>query len=186
MGNRMGARPAQTAASPFQSRSRPALSRRTESCAPRGLICALSCAELSATQCGSCMSGLRSCRCAPLWHSSVPRKRSIAARAGAVLAGFQHGHTWSIALMAQWQTSTSRWSAAERLGWLSVGLGLTALLVVSLRYKPGRMRGGAPDLYFDRTVIVNKTPRECYDYWRDLRNIANFTHRLETVTPLDE
>ncbi|MDB6159277.1 MAG: hypothetical protein JWO04_2983 [Gammaproteobacteria bacterium] len=44
----------------------------------------------------------------------------------------------------------------------------------------------APDIYLDRTIIVNKTPRECYDYWRDLRNIANFTHRLETVAPLDE
>jgi uncharacterized membrane protein len=44
----------------------------------------------------------------------------------------------------------------------------------------------APDTYFDRTIIVNKSPRECYDYWRDLRNVANFTVRLENVIPLDE
>jgi uncharacterized membrane protein len=44
----------------------------------------------------------------------------------------------------------------------------------------------APDIYIDRTIIVNKTPQECYDYWRDLRNVASFTQRLEKVTPLDE
>lgn len=172
--------------------------------------------------------------------------------------------------MAQWQTSVSRWPVAESLGWLSVGLGLTALfaprqvsrltgldrhglirlvgarelasgaglltqsnkipwlwarvagdvidlaalglahtstargrsraigaaavvaaiaaadLAASVQYTAKRSRAGAPDLYFDRTIIVNRTPRECYDYWRDLRNVARFTQRLERVTPLDE
>lgn len=67
-----------------------------------------------------------------------------------------------------------------------VGAIAAADLAASLRYAPLRAREAAPDLYFDRTIIVNRTPRECYDYWRDLRNVANFTRRLERVVPLDE
>jgi uncharacterized membrane protein len=90
--------------------------------------------------------------------------------------------------MAQWRISRFRRSrpSPQSLVWLSVGLGVAAIAAVGLVYLQKRPRGGAPDLYFDRTIIVNKTPRECYDYWRDLRNIANFTRRLERVTPLDE
>lgn len=82
--------------------------------------------------------------------------------------------------------SGSEWPTAGTLGWISVGLGVAVLLAVGLRRTAPYPRGRAPDLYVDRTLVVNKTARECYDYWRDLRNIANFTQRLERVVPLDE
>src|SRR5476651_2069467 len=45
MGNRIGARPVQKAASPFHKRSRPCASRSAKSWAPKGWISALSCGE---------------------------------------------------------------------------------------------------------------------------------------------
>jgi uncharacterized membrane protein len=45
---------------------------------------------------------------------------------------------------------------------------------------PGR--AASPDVYVDRTVIVNKTPQECYDFWKDLTNIPRFSSRVKTVT----
>jgi uncharacterized membrane protein len=48
----------------------------------------------------------------------------------------------------------------------------------------GIIRGHAtaPDVYVDRTVIINKTPQECYEFWKDLTNIPRFTPRLRSVT----
>jgi uncharacterized membrane protein len=49
-----------------------------------------------------------------------------------------------------------------------------------------RASASRPDIFIDRTLVVNKSARECYDFWRDLSNITRFTRRLEKVTPLDE
>src|SRR5260221_3747290 len=57
VGNRIGARPAQTAGSPSHSRSRPLWSLNTESCAPKGLTSTWSSAELKGTH-GFCWSAM--------------------------------------------------------------------------------------------------------------------------------
>lgn len=48
----------------------------------------------------------------------------------------------------------------------------------------GRLPGRAasPDVYVDRTVIVNKTPQECYEFWKNLSNVPRFSTRVKTVT----
>jgi uncharacterized membrane protein len=42
------------------------------------------------------------------------------------------------------------------------------------------------DAYLEASVIVNKTPEECYAFWRDLNNLPRFTRSLESVTVIDE
>src|ERR1700722_7519171 len=54
----MGARPAQTAGSPFQRRSRPLPSRSTDRCAPNGFTAALNCGECKEIH-SVCWSGMR-------------------------------------------------------------------------------------------------------------------------------
>jgi uncharacterized membrane protein len=33
---------------------------------------------------------------------------------------------------------------------------------------------------------VNKTPQECYDFWRDLNHLPHFIQRLNSITVLDD
>ncbi len=84
--------------------------------------------------------------------------------------------------------SRQRGSGAARAASTAVVAAITAADVVaavahqrtSLQASPSR------DVYLERSIIVNKTPRECYDWWRDLRNMPRFTRNLERVIPLDE
>lgn len=41
---------------------------------------------------------------------------------------------------------------------------------------------GAPDLYIERTLIVNKAPHECYEFWRDCGNLPQFIAHVQSVT----
>ncbi len=75
--------------------------------------------------------------------------------------------------------------AAAVVGAIAVA-DLAAGLTYTRRSSLARETAADPNVYLDRTIIVNKTPRECYDYWRDLRNVARFTLRLEKVVPVDE
>jgi uncharacterized membrane protein len=96
------------------------------------------------------------------------------------------GDVIDLAALALGHTPTSR-GRAKAMSAAAVVAAITAAdVAATLQYSRGRATRAAPDVYFDRTIIVNKTPRECYDYWRDLRNLANFTVRLEKVIPLDE
>ena len=86
--------------------------------------------------------------------------------------------------LASWE----RDSAAARAASTAVVAAITAADVAAavahqstnLQVSPTR------DVYLERSIIVNKTPRECYDWWRDLRNMPRFTRNLQKVTPLDE
>lgn len=40
--------------------------------------------------------------------------------------------------------------------------------------------------YVESTVIVNKSPQECYQFWRDLSNLPKFSALVESVAPIDE
>lgn len=59
-------------------------------------------------------------------------------------------------------------------------------VAVSLRYRQAAASAPAADLLIDRTVIVNKTPQECYEFWRDLSHLPHFMQRINSVTVLDE
>ena len=49
-----------------------------------------------------------------------------------------------------------------------------------------RAAKGASEQLIEHTVGVNKSPQECYDFWRDVSNLAKFSPMLEKVTALDE
>jgi uncharacterized membrane protein len=42
------------------------------------------------------------------------------------------------------------------------------------------------DAYLEASVIVNKTPDECYAFWRDVRNLPKFTRSLESIAVIDD
>ena len=44
---------------------------------------------------------------------------------------------------------------------------------------------GAPDAFVTSSVIVGKSARECYDFWRDPSNLTRISRMVESVTVLD-
>jgi|SRR5581483_7275631 len=62
----------------------------------------------------------------------------------------------------------------------------TALQRTSFTTSPFKAaRGASPDVYLERTILVNKSQEECYAFWREFRNMTRFSPRLESVTHLD-
>jgi uncharacterized membrane protein len=95
------------------------------------------------------------------------------------------GDAMDLAVLGLAHTGTQR-GRSRAIGAAAVVAAIAAADVAASLLDSRRAARVAPDIYIDRTIIVNKTPRECYDYWRDLHNVAKFTDRLEKVTPLDE
>jgi uncharacterized membrane protein len=42
------------------------------------------------------------------------------------------------------------------------------------------------EVLVEHTVSVNKTPQECYAFWRDVSNLSKFSPMLESVTKIDD
>ena len=96
------------------------------------------------------------------------------------------GDAIDLAVLATAHRGTSR-DRSRTLSAAAVVAAITAADVAAgLRHSNLRRGYVAPDVYIERSIIVNKTPEECYNFWRDLRNIPSFTRRLEKVTPIDE
>jgi uncharacterized membrane protein len=97
------------------------------------------------------------------------------------------GDAIDLAVLATAHGQTQR-GRSRALGTAAVVAAITAAdVAASLRQSKFRRDDVAPDgVCIDRNIVVNKTPQECYAYWRDLRNIAYFTRGLREVTPLDE
>jgi uncharacterized membrane protein len=49
-----------------------------------------------------------------------------------------------------------------------------------------RAAKGEREMLIEHTIGVNRTPQECYTFWREVSNLAKFSPMIETVTPLDE
>jgi uncharacterized membrane protein len=49
-----------------------------------------------------------------------------------------------------------------------------------------RMARKAEEKIVEHTVGVNRSPEECYAFWRDVANLPKFSAMLEKVTPIDE
>jgi uncharacterized membrane protein len=84
--------------------------------------------------------------------------------------------------------SAPRGGRGARAAGTAVVAAITAADVAAAIAYPRTSSQASPsrDVYLERSIIVNKPPRECYDWWRDLRNMPRFTRNLEKVTPLDE
>jgi len=42
------------------------------------------------------------------------------------------------------------------------------------------------DLYFETSIATNKSPEECYRFWRDFENLPRFMGSLQSVKSIDE
>jgi uncharacterized membrane protein len=74
---------------------------------------------------------------------------------------------------------------------LALVAGVTAADVsASLRYtsksRGQQSRRLSAEDYLERSTVINKSPQECYDYWRDLRNVPRFMQTIEGVAVIDE
>lgn len=51
-----------------------------------------------------------------------------------------------------------------------------------------RVRSSAapPDIYLERSILVNKSPEECYAFWRDFTNLARFIARVASIRAVGE
>lgn len=58
----------------------------------------------------------------------------------------------------------------------------------SLRHMASsRARASGPaEAYLERSIVVNKSPQECYAFWRDVGNLPRFTPMLRSVVALDD
>ena len=45
---------------------------------------------------------------------------------------------------------------------------------------------GRTDIYLERSIAINKSPEECYRFWRSFENLPRFMQSLESVRQLDE
>jgi uncharacterized membrane protein len=50
----------------------------------------------------------------------------------------------------------------------------------------GRSAGSAPDALVTSSVIVGKSPQECYEFWRNVSNMTRISPMVESVTVLDD
>lgn len=59
--------------------------------------------------------------------------------------------------------------------------GVTALEAVFVRRWKAAARAVEPVLRFSASTAINRSPRECYQYWRNLENLPRFLKRLKSV-----
>jgi uncharacterized membrane protein len=71
---------------------------------------------------------------------------------------------------------------------LAMVAGITALDVYTAVQFTDRRRlplpvslGGQTDVYVEKSMAVNKSPAECYQFWRNVENLPRFMEHLESV-----
>ncbi|MDB5798945.1 MAG: hypothetical protein JWP36_2847 [Paucimonas sp.] len=69
--------------------------------------------------------------------------------------------------------------------------GVTVLDLLSSVQQTRRERKQGPveesnELYVETAIAINKTPRECYDFWRNFENLPRFMEHLEAVKVHDD
>jgi uncharacterized membrane protein len=79
----------------------------------------------------------------------------------------------------------------NRLAWTAAVAGITVLGAVAStrsgnRGKTTGIEGAAGDVYVDRALTVNRSPDECYRFWRDFENFPRFMQHLESVVVMSE
>jgi uncharacterized membrane protein len=75
--------------------------------------------------------------------------------------------------------------------WAGIGFGLACAGTAwwmrqraSARGEQSATRGTEP--FVEQSMTVNRSPEECYEFWRNVTNHPKFARMLESVTPIDE
>ena len=76
------------------------------------------------------------------------------------------------------------------MGALAAVAAITALDVAASLRETSRQRSApllrAREPLVEHTIIVGKSPQDCYAFWRNVSNLAKFSPMLQSVTALDE
>lgn len=64
--------------------------------------------------------------------------------------------------------------------------GVTALEAVLAQRWKAASRASEPVLRFSASVAINRSPRECYLYWRNLENLPRFLKRVKSVQACED
>lgn len=101
------------------------------------------------------------------------------------------GDTMDLLVLGAAAGSSQRSTRARSLISLALVAGVTAAdVAASVRQSRRRITKGRTasltDGYLERSVIVNRSPQECYAYWRDFGNLPNFMRMIDAVTDLGD
>lgn len=90
------------------------------------------------------------------------------------------GDVVDLAVLAASNSSSRR---SRTVGTAAVVAAITAAdIVAAVQHSRARRTAAPSEVYVDHTIIVNKSPQECYAFWRQLDNIPRFSRRLRAVT----
>jgi uncharacterized membrane protein len=79
-----------------------------------------------------------------------------------------------------------------RIAWAAAAVaGIAALDAMATARRGKRERttgieGASGDVYVDRALTVNRSPDECYRFWRDFENFPRFMQHLESVVVMSD
>jgi uncharacterized membrane protein len=102
------------------------------------------------------------------------------------------GDAMDLALIGSAALRPSNPGRGRAIGALAVVGAISALDVAASVRQTRRMRqGGEPvtgghEAFVEQSLIINKSPQECYAYWRDLSNLPRFMRMLQSITIKDE
>lgn len=79
----------------------------------------------------------------------------------------------------------------KRLAWIAAAVvGITALDAIvsmrSARQERAAGEGASDEIHVDKALTVNRSPDECYRFWRDFENFPRFMEHLESVVVMSE
>lgn len=100
------------------------------------------------------------------------------------------GDAIDLALLGLSATRSRRSRSRAALAAAAVA-GITVLDLLTSVEQTRRERKQGPieesgDIYVETAIAINKSPRECYDFWRNLNNLPRFMEHLENVQVKDD
>ncbi|HVL76610.1 MAG TPA: SRPBCC family protein [Noviherbaspirillum sp.] len=73
-----------------------------------------------------------------------------------------------------------------RIGMVGAAVAGIAVLDLLTSMKAPEHQALGEEVEFEKTIVVNRSPEECYRYWRDLEGLPRFMHHLREVHVIDE
>jgi len=87
-------------------------------------------------------------------------------------------------------SACGRRNPARTRSWVTAGVvAAIAAADVTASVRETSTPGRSPyagEATLSEVLVVNKTPQECYEFWRKQENLGRFMRSVESITPLDE
>ena len=95
------------------------------------------------------------------------------------------GDVMDLAVIASALTPSNR-QRTRALGTAGVVAAIAAADLAAAIAHSNRGRRAVASGPFSEGLIVNKTPQECYEFWRDVNNLPRFSAAVESVAQIDD